>query len=224
MNRPVIKLQTVNKTYPMGDTTIKALRDVTLTVHEAEMVALVGPSGSGKSTLLNICGMLDQADSGEVSILQRDVAVMNARQRTLFRRDSLGFIFQSFNLIPVMSAYENVEYPLLLNRLPARQCHRQVQEILQRVGLEGMEHKLPDKLSGGQRQRVAVARALVKSPSLVIADEPTASLDTETAASIVEMMKSLARETGTSFLIATHDARMADHCERNIELRDGRIV
>lgn len=220
----VINLNSVSKSYLMGDNRVDALRDVSLTVRKGEMVALVGPSGSGKSTLLNICGMLDQVDNGEVSILQRNVDDMTTRQRTLFRRDSLGFIFQSFNLIPVMSVYENVEYPLLLNKLPARQCRQKVMDILQRVGLKEMSGKLPDKLSGGQRQRVAVARALVKSPSLVIADEPTASLDSVTADGIVEMMKTLTRETYTSFLIATHDTRMADHCERRIELRDGRIV
>lgn len=224
MNKEVIKLSGIGKSYRMGGSQIAALRDVSISVLAGEMVALVGPSGSGKSTLLNICGMLDEADGGEVSILNRDVRAMSPKQRTYFRRQSLGFIFQSFNLIPVMSVYENVEYPLLLNNVPSRQSKQQVMEILERVGWQEMAKKLPDKLSGGQRQRVAVARALVKSPSLVIADEPTASLDTETASSIVEMMKSLARETCSSFLIATHDARMADHCERCIELRDGRIV
>lgn len=224
MTAEVIKLSNVGKCYRMGDNRINALSSVSVSILAGEMVALVGPSGSGKSTLLNICGMLDKADNGAVSILERNVTAMNAKQRTLFRRHSLGFIFQSFNLIPVMSVYENIEYPLLLNKVPARQCKQQVMEILERVGLQDMAVKLPDKLSGGQRQRVAVARALVKSPSLVIADEPTASLDSETAAGIVEMMKSLSRETDASFLIATHDDRMADHCERRIELRDGRIV
>lgn len=223
MSGTVLSLSSVNKSYRMGEIRVRALQDVSLQLQAGEMVALVGPSGSGKSTLLNICGLLDEVDQGEVEVLAQQVKRMSPKQRTLFRRSNLGFIFQSFNLIPVMSAYENVEYPLLLNNLPEAERRRLVMDILQRVGLEELAGHLPDKLSGGQRQRVAVARALVKRPGLVIADEPTASLDSETAANIVEMMKQLSRETGTTFLVATHDVRMADHCGRCIELIDGRV-
>jgi putative ABC transport system ATP-binding protein len=223
MSTEVLSLSAISKSYRMGEDRVHALRDVSLQLHAGEMVALVGPSGSGKTTLLNICGLLDEADRGELSLLSRSVTRMSPKQRTLFRRRSLGFIFQSFNLVPVMSAYENIEYPLLLNNTPGAERRRRVEDILGRVGLEAQAGYLPDKLSGGQRQRVAVARALVKRPGLVIADEPTASLDSDTAANIVDMMKSLARETGTSFLVATHDVRMADHCGRQIELVDGEL-
>ena len=223
MKSSVVSLHNVDKTYHLGLTRIHALRSIDLQLGEGEIVALEGPSGSGKSTLLNICGLLDSADSGEILLKGIDVNSLDKRKRTLIRRDRLGFIFQSFNLVPVMTTYENVEYPLLLNNTPARERREQVNSILERVGLHDFAKHVPDRLSGGQRQRVAIARALIKQPSLVIADEPTASLDTNTAEQVVDIMRELAEQTGTSFIVATHDTRMSQHCQRRITLHDGRI-
>jgi putative ABC transport system ATP-binding protein len=219
----VIDMQDVSKTYRLGETKVHALRSVSFALASGEIVALEGPSGSGKSTVLNICGLLDKSDSGTLHIQGNDIATFSARQCTLFRRDAIGFIFQSFNLIPVMTAFENVEYPLLLKNVSIKERQHSVNAVLERVGLQEFAKHLPDRLSGGQRQRIAIARALVKRPSLVIADEPTASLDTQTAANIVDIMRELSNEMGTSFLVATHDERMAKHCERRVKLVDGRM-
>lgn len=220
----IIELETVSKSYRMGDAEVHALKSVSLTLRSGEIIALEGPSGSGKSTLLNICGLIDQLDAGRYCLQGEDVLLMNTRQRTLYRRKHIGFVFQSFNLVPVMTAYENVEYPLLLNGASSQQRKKSVDEILERVGLKDFHSHIPDRLSGGQRQRVAIARALVKKPELIIADEPTANLDTQTAAGIVDMMKALSDETHATFLVATHDERMASHCDRTVRLIDGRIA
>lgn len=220
----IIELEAVSKSYRMGDAEVHALKSVSLTLRPGEIIALEGPSGSGKSTLLNICGLIDQLDAGRYRLQGEDVLSMNTRQRTLYRRKHVGFVFQSFNLVPVMTAYENVEYPLLLNGDSSQQRKKSVDEILERVGLKDFRSHIPDRLSGGQRQRVAIARALVKKPKLIIADEPTANLDTHTAAGIVDMMKALSDETHATFLIATHDERMANHCDRTVRLIDGRIA
>ncbi|MDH5547461.1 MAG: ABC transporter ATP-binding protein [Gammaproteobacteria bacterium] len=223
MNTNVITLSNIRKRYQLGDSTVDALCDVDLSVNKGELVALEGPSGSGKSTLLNICGLLDTADSGEFFLSGNPVATLSDRRRADIRRNQIGFIFQSFNLVPVMSAFENIEYPLLLAHVSSGQRRQRVNAMLKRVGLDGFAGHLPDKLSGGQRQRVAIARALVKQPTLVIADEPTASLDTHTAEEVIGIMRELSQQTGASFLIATHDARMSSHCARRITLRDGRL-
>ncbi|MCO1336353.1 ABC transporter ATP-binding protein [Microbulbifer sp. OS29] len=218
----MLQLTHIEKTYTTGEIQLQALRDVNLHIQAGMMVALCGPSGSGKSTLLNICGLLNQDYFGEVrfagELLMRDY-----RQAMEIRRTHLGFVFQKFNLVPVMTAFENVAYPLLLNGLKAVEVKRCVMAMLDHVGLIKFAHYRPDRLSGGQQQRVAIARALVHQPKLVIADEPTASLDSETAEQIVALMKSLGREKETAFIVASHDDRMTLHCDKVIHLKDGVI-
>jgi putative ABC transport system ATP-binding protein len=220
---PLIEMHAIGKRYRLGETEVPALRGVELVVERGAFVALSGPSGSGKSTLLNICGLIDQNDAGSYLLEGIDIARQKRAALTRLRRESIGFIFQSFNLVPVMTAYENVEYPLLLSGIPAMQRRQRVNEILAQVGLEKFSRHLPDKLSGGQRQRVAIARALVKKPALVVADEPTANLDTVTATQVIDLMHELGREMGTTLLVATHDERMTSRCERVVQLIDGEV-
>jgi putative ABC transport system ATP-binding protein len=220
---PVVRLTQVKKNYRVGEAEVQALRGVSLDAGAGEMLALTGPSGSGKSTLLNLCGLIDTPDAGEREI---DGMVVNGcpeAKLTQLRREKVGFVFQSFNLVPVMTVYDNVEYPLLLLGTPAAERRRRVRETLARVGLAEFERRLPDALSGGQRQRVAIARALVKSPSLVIADEPTGNLDSATAAQIVDLLRELAHEHGAAVIVATHDERMSNHCDRVLRLTDGEL-
>ena len=216
---PLLECRHVSKAYQLGDNSIEALKQVSFTVSSGEFVALKGPSGSGKSTLLNICGMLDTVDNG--LYLFKGDECHNAKLRTAIRRQCIGFVFQNFGLIPVMTAYENIEYPLLLLGVEAKIRKKSVDWIMDAVGINGVKQQQPDQLSGGQKQRVAIARALVKKPSLVIADEPTANLDTATAESVINLMKSLSSRIGTTFLIATHDERMCQHCDRVLVLTDG---
>ena len=218
-----IALTGIVKHYRMGEEDIPALRGVDLTVAPGTFAAVRGPSGSGKSTLLNICGLIDAPDAGRYVLAGQDVAGLDEAARTLLRRRAIGFVFQSYNLVPVMSVRDNVEYPLLLLGLPADERQRRVNEILAQVGLTGLADRRPDQLSGGQRQRVAIARALVKSPTLVIADEPTANLDTATAAQVIDLMKSLGHQHGATFLIATHDDRMTAHCDTVHAMTDGAL-
>ncbi|EGU29545.1 ABC transporter ATP-binding protein [Vibrio ichthyoenteri ATCC 700023] len=212
----------IQRHYQLGNQTVPALKDVSGEIIAGEMVALCGPSGSGKSTLLNILGLLDMQYQGSVSM---DGAPLpkSAKQAAMLRRAQLGFIFQRFNLVPVMSALENVAYPLLLNGFSRKEQHDKAAQMLELVGLAGYQHHRPDNLSGGQQQRVAIARALVHQPRLVIADEPTASLDSTTANLVIDIMKNLGHEMNTTFVIATHDARMASRCDRTIELLDGQL-
>lgn len=218
----MLEFKEITKQYQLGQQTVDALRGVSGCINQGEMVALCGPSGSGKSTLLNVLGLLDMNYQGSIELAgkayPRDPMV--AAQ---YRRSKLGFVFQRFNLIPVMSAWENVAYPLMLNGFSLAQQKQKSLEILDRVGLSEFVDHRPDNLSGGQQQRVAIARALVHQPEMVIADEPTASLDSHTASVVVEMMKSLGHEMGTTFVVATHDVRMASHCDRTIDLVDGEI-
>ncbi|MBK8017668.1 MAG: ABC transporter ATP-binding protein [Betaproteobacteria bacterium] len=220
-SRAVLEVTGVSKSYVMGTQPFRALNDVTLTIGTGEFVALTGPSGSGKSTLLNLCGLIDRPDSGSLTVAGRETAGLDEDALTLLRRESVGFIFQSFNLVPVMTVFENVEFPLLLQGVEAGRRAGRVREILDRVGLAGFEKRRPDELSGGQRQRVAIARALVKSSRLVIADEPTANLDSVTTAQVTDLMRALGRDEGTTCVIATHDPRVADHCDRVFRLVDG---
>lgn len=220
---PLIEMHGIDKHYHLGETEVRALHTVDLQVERGAFVALSGPSGSGKSTLLNICGLIDHCDKGSYLLEGIDITTQNKSSLTRLRRESIGFVFQSFNLVPVMTAYENVEYPLLLSGIPTTQRRERVSEILAQVGLEKFSRHLPDKLSGGQRQRVAIARALVKKPALVVADEPTANLDTVTATQVIDLMHSLGREIGTTFLVATHDERMTSRCERVVSLIDGEV-
>ena len=218
-----LSLRGIQKSYFVGSSAVRALKDVDLEVRPGEMVALTGPSGSGKSTLLNLCGLVDTPDSGRREIAGQPVDGYSAAALTELRRRHIGFVFQSFNLVPVMTAYENVEYPLLLLTKNSTDRKKLVWEMLDRVGLAELGHRLPDALSGGQRQRVAIARALVKSPALVIADEPTGNLDSTTAKQIVALLGELTRERGAAAVVATHDDRMTHSCDRAIRLMDGEI-
>jgi putative ABC transport system ATP-binding protein len=218
---PLLTLQGVCKSFTLGGATIAALKGIDLTLLKGEIAAISGPSGSGKSTLLNLCGLLDQFDRGELRYDGEPLAACHEARKTALRRARIGFVFQSFNLVPVMNAYDNVEYPLFLLGVPPAQRRQRVRATLARVGLEAFGAHRPDQLSGGQRQRVAIARAVVKQPQLVIADEPTANLDAVTAGQIVGLMQELAHEHGTTFLIATHDDRMIGHCDRTLMLDDG---
>ncbi|MGF1776719.1 ABC transporter ATP-binding protein [Vibrio nomapromontoriensis] len=217
----MMKFEGISKQYLLGQNRVSALSDVSGQITQGELVALCGPSGSGKSTLLNILGMLDTHYDGEIKFGSQ-VLSKNPKSLIQFRRQNLGFIFQRFNLIPVMSALENVSYPLMLNGLSTQEQHAQSFAMLEKVGLGDWAHHRPDALSGGQQQRVAIARALVHKPSLVIADEPTASLDSASASQVIELMKALGHELKTTFIVATHDSRMATRCDRTIELIDGK--
>ncbi len=220
----VVELRQVFKTYRLGKHVVRALQGVDLAVQRGELLALTGPSGSGKSTILNLCGLIDVPDSGAVLLDGRPVAGLDEIARTLLRRDALGFVFQSFNLVPVMTVEENVDYPLFIAGVPAAERRERVAAQLAAVGLEAHAKHRPDALSGGQRQRVAVARALVKRPRLVIADEPTASLDSHTADQVLELMRERCHAEGAAFVIATHDARLTQRCDRVVALLDGRLA
>lgn len=220
---PVVCLHGVRKTYRLGAHVIPALQGVDLLVQRGELLALTGPSGSGKSTLLNLCGLIDTPDAGEVMLGGTAVQGLDEQARTLLRRDALGFVFQSFNLVPVMTVAENVDYPLFLAGVPAAERRERVAQQLAAVGLQAHAHHRPDALSGGQRQRVAIARALVKRPRLVIADEPTASLDSHTADQVLDLMRARGQAEGAAFVIATHDGRLTRRCDRVVALLDGRI-
>lgn len=212
----------LSRDYALGNQTVRALRGVSGEVFAGEMVALCGPSGSGKSTLLNVLGLLDTHYQGQLMFAGNPYPTekMDAAK---MRREKLGFVFQKFNLVPVMTALENVAFPLSLNGFSKAEQIERATQMLEQVGLGEFIHHMPDNLSGGQQQRVAIARALVHKPALVIADEPTASLDSQTANKIIDIMKGLGHELGTTFIIATHDFRMASRCDRTIELIDGKI-
>jgi putative ABC transport system ATP-binding protein len=218
---PVVEMHGVHKTYRLGAHTIAALRGVDLCVRPGELLALTGPSGSGKSTVLNLCGLIDTPDQGDILLHGRAVQGLDEEARTLLRRDALGFVFQSFNLVPVMTVAENVAYPLFLARVPPAERRARVQAELAAVGLQDHAHHRPDALSGGQRQRVAIARALVKRPRLVIADEPTASLDSRTADQVLDLMRERGHAEGAAFVMATHDSRLTARCDRVLNLLDG---
>lgn len=220
---PVVCLHGVRKTYRLGAHVIPALQGVDLVVQRGELLALTGPSGSGKSTLLNLCGLIDTPDAGEIVLGGTAVQGLDEQARTLLRRDALGFVFQSFNLVPVMTVAESVDYPLFLAGVPAAERRDRVAQQLAAVGLQAHAHHRPDALSGGQRQRVAIARALVKRPRLVIADEPTASLDSHTADQVLDLMRARGQAEGAAFVIATHDSRLTRRCDRVVALLDGRI-
>ena len=219
----VVCLHGVRKTYRLGAHVIPALQGVDLVVQRGELLALTGPSGSGKSTLLNLCGLIGTPDAGEIMLGGTAVQGLDEQARTLLRRDALGFVFQSFNLVPVMTVAENVDYPLFLAGVPAAERRERVAQQLAAVGLQAHAHHRPDALSGGQRQRVAIARALVKRPRLVIADEPTASLDSHTADQVLDLMRARGQAEGAAFVIATHDSRLTRRCDRVVALLDGRI-
>ena len=218
-----IQLENVTKVYHIGEVETRALNDISLNIGEGEFTALVGPSGSGKTTLLQLIGCLDKPDQGVVKIKGQDVTRLNANQRADLRREQIGFIFQFFALVPVLNAYENVELPLLLSNVKAQERKERVLELLNAVGLADRAKHRPDQMSGGEQQRVAIARALAPHPVMVLADEPTANLDTENGKQAMEIMQRLNEQTGTAFIFATHDPRVVAYAKRVIKLRDGRI-
>jgi putative ABC transport system ATP-binding protein len=220
----VTKVVNATRDFKVGEVETRALRGVDLAIESGEFTALVGPSGSGKTTLLQLIGLLDQPTSGQVLINGKDATGLNRDQRADLRKGTIGFIFQFFALIPTLTAYENVEMPLLLNGLKTAERQARVREMLEAVGLTDRAHHRPDQLSGGQQQRVAVARALSIRPSFVLADEPTANLDTENGKQVMDIMARLNRETGTTFIFATHDPRVIKYASRVVTLRDGLIV
>ncbi|AFG36295.1 ABC transporter ATP-binding protein [Spirochaeta africana] len=220
----IVEVRGVSKDYYLGKTVIHALQDVSLTVRAGEFLAIMGPSGCGKSTLLNTIGCIDAPTAGQVLLDGEDVAGLNDNQEAERRLHSIGFIFQSFNLIPVLNVAENIEFPLLLARVPRRERRERTARLMEMVGLSSHADHKPDELSGGQRQRVAIARALINNPRLVIADEPTANLDSETGQEIIEAMLRLNREEGVSFLFSTHNPEVTRYAGRIIKLRDGRVI
>ena len=219
----VIKVDNVTRIFKVGKVETQALRGVSLSIESGEFTALVGPSGSGKTTLLQMIGCLDQPSSGKVWINGNDVSRLNRNQRADMRREALGFIFQFFALIPTLTAYENIEMPLLLAGKGAAERRKRVNELLQAVDLSDRANNRPDQMSGGQQQRVAIARALATNPTLILADEPTANLDTANGKQVMEVMSRLNRETGVTFVFATHDPRVVSYARRVVELRDGLI-
>jgi putative ABC transport system ATP-binding protein len=219
-----IELENAVKTYQIGEVKTHALDGVSLRIAEGEFTALVGPSGSGKTTMLQLMGCLDKPNSGAVKINDQDVTKLSKNKRADLRREKIGFIFQFFALIPVLTAYENVELPLLLNNVKAKERQERVMGLLEAVGLADRAGHRPDQMSGGEQQRVAIARALASDPLLVLADEPTANLDTANGAQAMEIMQRLNQETGTAFIFATHDPRVMSYARRVIELQDGRVI
>jgi putative ABC transport system ATP-binding protein len=220
----VAKTENVTRVYKIGTVETQALRGVSLSIENGEFAALVGPSGSGKTTLLQLLGCLDRPTSGRVLINGKDVSQLNRNQRADMRRGTIGFIFQFFALIPTLTAYENVELPLLLTGSPPAERKERVTGLLASVGLPERANHRPDQLSGGEQQRVAVARALAGSPSMILADEPTANLDTANGEAVMETMVRLNKETGVTFVFATHDPRVIKYARRVITLRDGVIA
>jgi len=220
----VVKVENVSRVYKIGKIETQALRGVDLCIENGEFTALIGPSGSGKTTLLQMIGCLDQPTTGHVLINNKDVTRLNRNQRADMRRGTIGFIFQFFALIPTLSAYENVEMPLPLNGHPPKERKERVMELLKAVDLVDRANNRPDQMSGGQQQRVAVARALASNPTLVLADEPTANLDTENGRQVMDVMKRLNKETGVTFIFATHDPRVIGYADRVVTLQDGLIT
>lgn len=220
----LIQATNITKNYRVGDADVPALKGISFEIGEGAFAAFVGPSGSGKSTLLNLIGCLDHPTSGTLLVNGTDVDTLSRSEAASFRGEHLGFVFQDFNLVPVLSAYENIEYPLLMVRgWSAEKRRERVSKMIEAVDMSAHAHKRPDQLSGGQKQRVAVARALVGEPRLVLADEPTANLDHETAYRILNLMKAMRDDSGTSFIFSTHDPKIMQEAELTFTLEDGRL-
>lgn len=222
-NKMVIETKSITKEYSDNGVPVMALRGIDLTIKTGEFTAIVGPSGSGKTTFLNVISGLDSVTEGSVWLDGKLLSEMSGRELSDFRRDKIGFIFQAYNLIPVLTVQENIEYIMLLQSIDKKERHRRVEEVLTQLGLSGMADRLPSRLSGGQQQRVAVARAIVSSPALILADEPTANLDSKTALELIDMMRKLNEQSGTTFVFSTHDNRIMERARRLIVLKDGRI-
>jgi putative ABC transport system ATP-binding protein len=224
MTEWAVELTDVKRTYRMGPIEVPALRGIDLQVAAGEFLAIAGPSGCGKTTLLNIIGGLDRADTGQVFVDGKNLQVLSSANLARLRLLRLGFVFQAYNLLPVLTALENAEFTLLLQGVPSAQRRSRVEKLFSEIGLAGLEDRRPGALSGGQQQRVAVARAMVTEPALILADEPTANLDSVTATALLEVMEQLNRDHGTTFVYATHDPQVMDRAHRLIRLRDGQIV
>jgi putative ABC transport system ATP-binding protein len=220
----LIEMENVTKNYRLGETVVHALRGIDLKIDTGEFVSIWGPSGSGKTTLLNLIGAIDEPTSGTLTIAGKDVRTLTDNQKSIHRNKTIGFVFQGFNLVPVLSALENVMLPLQIKGAPAAEARKQAMARLEEVGLSDLAGNRPAKMSGGQQQRVSIARALVTGPSLVIADEPTANLDSETARMIIDLMRELNEKDGITFIFSTHDQRLLDKVKRLIRLEDGAIV
>jgi len=220
----ILEARGLTRIYRLGQERIAGIREATLAIEPGELAVLAGPSGSGKTTLLNLLGLLDTPDEGVLVFEGRDVSRVSDRERSRIRRERIGFVFQTHQLVPVLSAEENVALALWIRDLPEADCRRRARAALAAVGLEGLEARRPDHLSGGQRQRVAVARALVGEPAVILADEPTASLDSETAERLLDLFDALNRERGVAFVYSSHDPRIVDRTPRRLRLRDGRIA
>jgi putative ABC transport system ATP-binding protein len=222
-NEAVIELQGVTKVYKQGKLDVQALRGLDLVIRKGEFTAICGPSGSGKSTALNLIGALDEPTSGRIVLDGQDLSSLSRKGRSHLRRDRIGFVFQAYNLMPVLTAYENAESVLALQGAPLQERKATVMKLLQEVGLEGLEHRRPDELSGGQQQRVAIARAIASAPAVVLADEPTANVDSETAEKLLDIMEKLNKEHGVTFVFSTHDPRVMKRARRVVMLVDGRV-
>lgn len=220
----MIQVQQVVRDYHTGETVVHALKGVSIDIADGEFISIAGPSGSGKTTLLNLIGCIDSLDGGEILIDDQRVSMMDKKAKTDFRRNNLGFIFQTYNLIPVLSAYENVSFVLSILGIPEPEIKERTMRMLAEVGLGGMEHRRPGRLSGGQQQRIAIARALVKNPKIVLADEPTANLDSKTGEEILRLMKKMNEKYGTTFIFSTHDVMVMDYAKRLVGLHDGQII
>jgi putative ABC transport system ATP-binding protein len=224
MSTPAVTLNHVVKSYRVGTVDVPAVKDVTLSIPRECFAVLIGPSGSGKTTVLNLIGCIDAPQTGSVVVDEQDVLTLSDNALSDFRARHIGFIFQNFSLIPVLSVYENVEYPLLLLGINKRQRYERTMAMLDAVGLSDHRNKRPNQLSGGQKQRVAIGRALVKEPALVLADEPTANLDSATGASIISLMRDMQRQMSTTFVFSTHDPQVMSHADETFSIRDGLLV
>jgi len=221
----LIVAENISKDYQVGEVTVRALKEVSFEIEPASFVSFVGPSGSGKTTLLNLIGCLDKPTEGKLQVADADVFHLDRKQSALFRGAHIGFIFQDFNLIPVLTVFENIEYPLLMvQNVPGGERKKRVIALLEAVGMIEQKHKFPDQISGGQKQRVAIARALVTNPKLVLADEPTANLDHKTAYLVIELMKKMRNEFQTTFIFSTHDQKIVGEAEIIYSLEDGELV
>ncbi|MDH5358130.1 MAG: ABC transporter ATP-binding protein [Gammaproteobacteria bacterium] len=224
MKQAIVELHNLSKIYQQGEVQVKAVDNVSLTIAKGDFAALCGPSGSGKTSILNLIGGLDTATSGQVWLEGIDLESMGNTQLAEVRKNRIGFVFQSYNLIPVMTAFENAAFVLDLQGIAKQEIQQRVMQTLAQVGLTGLEHRRPDEMSGGQQQRVAIARAIVTEPAIVLADEPTANVDSHTAESLLDLMQTLNQQQGITFLFSTHDQHVIDRARRIIQVQDGQVV
>ena len=220
----IIRTENLGRDYQQGSDTVHALRDVNLEIKEGDFTVLAGSSGSGKTTLLNMLGALDKPTRGKVWLDGKEISALSRHEQSKLRRDRIGFVFQFYNLIPVLTAYENTEFVMLLQGIPAGERQSKAMDLLKKVGLEGLEKRKPHELSGGQQQRVAIARALASDPAIILADEPSANLDSATESDLLDLMEELNREMGTTFLFSSHDPDVIKRAKRLIKLHDGKVI